>query len=135
MSLKGDIIKSAKAMATTKVNSASGKGQPPKRLNSEMSPYASMEEITVISHQLESLTDDVKNIRENVKSVPKKSEMETLIKETVTSIMTEMNENMELTINLKVEEKTKVISQKMTSLQSENESLRKELLNIKTELT
>ena len=65
MSLKGDIIKSAKAMATTKVNSASGKGQPPKRLNSEMSPYASMEEITVISHQLESLTDDVKNIREN----------------------------------------------------------------------
>ena len=73
MSHKGDIIKPAKAMATTKTSTASGKEKPPKRNCSEISPNVSMEEIAVISHQLESLTDDVKNIREDVKSVMKKN--------------------------------------------------------------
>lgn len=95
----------------------------------------SMEEITLISQQLEILTEDVKVMRGEVKSVMKSDEMEKFIKDTVTSIMTEINENLELTINMKVEEKTKTISEKMKTVQTENESMKKELLTMKAELT
>ena len=135
MSDKGSIIKPAKAIVTNKINSASGKGQPPKRSNTEMSPNVSMEEITVISHQLETLSEDMKNMREDVKSVMKRDEMEVFIKGTVSKIMADINENMELTISLKVEEKTKAVSEKMKTVQSENENLKKDLLTMKSEIT
>ena len=61
--------------------------------------------------------------------------METFIKATVTKIMTEINENMEVTINMKVEKKTKEINNKMKTVQKENDSLKNELVTIKTELT
>ena len=44
------------------------------------------------------------------------------MKKTVTKTMTEINEHMVLTINLKVEEKTKVISENMERLQTENKT-------------
>lgn len=132
---KGDIIKPGKIIATNKMNSASGKGQPPKRTHSDVSPNVSAGEITVISQQLDGLSDDVKNMRDDFKSVMRKNEMETFIKDTVTKIMTEINENMEVTISMKVEEKTKEINNKMKNVQSENENLKKELVGLKSELT
>ena len=131
---KGDVIKPAKAMATNK-SSASGKGQAPKRFASDMSPNVSAEEFTVISHQLEGLTDDIKNLRDDFKSVMKTNEMESFIEKTVKKILTDMNENMDVTISMKVDEKTKEIKNKMKSVEKENECLKKELVTVKSELT
>ena len=109
---KGDIIKPGKINFSNKGSSASGTGTgkdkpQSKRNRSEVSPNRSMEEITAISHSLETLQDEMKSLRDDVKGVLTKSDMKTFIKETVTEVLNEINENTDLTISLKVEEKTK----------------------------
>ena len=52
--------------------------------------------------------------------------METFIHTTIKKIVSDLNENMELTITLKVEEKTKVLEQKLNDVQKEKDRLKKE---------
>ena len=86
-----------------------------------------------MQHHIESLAEDVKSMREDLQSVLKKDEMETFIKNTIKTIVSDLNENMELTISLKVEEKTKGIMQKLESVQKDNDGLKKEIVALKRE--
>ena len=88
----------------------------------------------MLSHQMDTLSDDVKSIRDSLKNILQKSEMEDFIKTTITEIVPEMNESMDVTISMKVEEQTKAIKAEMNTLESENEQLRKDVINLKTEL-
>ena len=99
-----------------------------------MSPNSSLDELNVLSHQLEGLTEDVKLIRGDLKSIMKKEDMETFIKSTISEIVKDLTDNMDMTISLKVEEKTKEISQKLSESEKDNEGLRKEVMTLKTHL-
>ena len=66
-----------------------------------MCPNTSAEEINLLSHHLEGLSDDVKGMREELQSIMKKYQIEIFIKETVSKIILELNENMETTISIK----------------------------------
>ncbi len=61
-----------------------------------MSPNCSTEEFTVMTHQLEGLTEDVKSIRENLHMILKKSEMEQFIQTAIHTAISEVNENIEM---------------------------------------
>lgn len=98
-----EVIKPAKHLA--KSTTASGKAPNPKRPNSDMSLNSTAEEISLMSAQMDTLTDDMKTVRENLKGIMRKDEMETFIEQTVTKIINDLNENMEVTIAIKVTEK------------------------------
>ena len=66
---KSGVIKPAKALAS--VNSASGKPPLIKRPNSEVA-NTTAEEMTILSHQMECMNEDLKLIRENLTSILKK---------------------------------------------------------------
>ena len=130
---KGDVIKAAKPF--NKGSSITSSKQPtPKRPNSEVSPNSSVEELSIMHHTLDGLTVDVKDMRDNLKNILTKSEMQELIHSTIKTTISDIYENMELTISLKVEEKTKEISQKLTNVQSENEALRKDIITLKSQM-
>ncbi|MES9881224.1 MAG: hypothetical protein ABW185_10125 [Sedimenticola sp.] len=105
-----------------------------KRVNTEMCPNSSVEEITVINQQLEGLSEDIKSIREDLQTILKKTEMEQLIHDTIHTAISELNENIELTIIMKVEEKTKDLQNKIQSLESENLCLKKDVTTLKNQL-
>ena len=85
----------------------------PKRSHSEVA-NSSAEELTLLSNHIEELTSDLKELRESVTTlvdknddIMTKSDMKTFIKATVEGIMCEINKNIEVTIDIKVQEKTK----------------------------
>lgn len=129
---KSDIVKPARL--GNKGSTSSGIKQQSKRPNSEVSPNSSLDELNVLSHQLEGLTEDVKLIRGDLKSIMKKEDMETFIKSTISEIVKDLTDNMDMTISLKVEEKTKEISQKLSESEKDNEGLRKEVMTLKTQI-
>ena len=53
--------------------------------------------------------------------------MEEFIQQMVTKIIADLNENMEVTIAIKVNEKTKGLQEKMNSLEKENKTLKRTL--------
>ena len=122
---KSDVIKPAKSLA--KVNAASGKPPLTKRPNSDMSLNTTHEEVSILSTQMGEMTEDLKCIRENLKSVLKKDEMEQFITQTISKIIEDLNQNMEMTIAIKVDEKTKDFKQKIGVLEEDNQSLRREI--------
>ena len=95
-----DIIKPAKPI--NKGNSASGKPPVHKRPNSDVMNTTS-EEMAILSQQMEGMTDDLKSIRDNLNNVLKKDELEKFINTTVSKMISDLNENMELTIAKKVD--------------------------------
>ena len=113
----------------------------PKRPFSEVS-NSSAEEITLLSHHMEDLTQELKTIGQNVNELRDKSQdmmtkadMKSFITATVEDIMAEINKNIELTIDIKVKERTKNLEKdwtcyvrKMTILKS------KSLIYKKTEI-
>ena len=121
------VIRPAKTLA--RGNSASGKPPQNKRTNSDVA-NTTQEDITILSQQVESLCDDVKNMGDTLKSIMTKNEMEIFIEKTVEKIVNEMTKNMDVTISLKVDEKTKDLNKKISSLEEENVSLRAELKSI-----
>ena len=131
MSGKGDnkiVMKSTKG--SNKGSSGSNSKEPtPKRYHSDVSPNTSVD----MQHSIESLVEDVKSIRDDLQSVLKKDEMETFIKKSIKEIISDLQENMELTISLKVEEKTKVMAQKLDSVQKDNDGLKSEIVALKRE--
>ena len=129
---KSDIVKPAKL--GNKGSSASSSKDRPKRPNTEMSPNSSVEEMNVLSHQLEGLSEEVKLVRDDLKMVMKKEDMETFIRTTIANIVKDLTDNMDVTISMKVKEETKAINQKLTDCEKENSCLKKELVSIKTQL-
>ena len=88
-------------------------------LPGEVSNY-STDELGIIHQQLEDIVEEMKLIM-------KKDDMIDLIKETVKSTINELTENIEFTIALKVEEKTKDLEDRVRHLERENTSLSNQL--------
>lgn len=109
-------------------------GKPPKRSCNEMSPNTSVEEITLIHTTLDGLSEDFKGVRESLKTLMTKDDIETFVKNAVKEILDDFNKNMEFTINSKVEEKTKTLSTQLDKLEKENEQLRKDMISQKSML-
>ena len=104
MSNKGDnkiVMKPTKG--SNKGSVSNSKEPTPKRPNNEVSPNTSVD----MQHNIESLVEDVKSIRDDLQSILKKDKLEAFIHKTIKGIVSDLQENMELTISLKVEEKTK----------------------------
>ena len=60
--------------------------------------------------------------------------MEEFIQQTVKKIIGDLNENMEVTIAIKVDEKTKVIKDSMKALVEENVTLKKDIIQLKSQM-
>lgn len=89
---------------------------------------SSAEELVLLSSQVEEVTSEIKQITQCLKDLKArhddmmtKDEMSNFIKMTVEGIMREINQNMELTIELKVEEK---VTEKMKNSEKEIEQLK-----------
>lgn len=98
---------------------------------------SSAEEIVMLSTQMEEISTDLKELSQNVSTLMNKSEtmmtkqdMKTFIATTVEEIMVEINKNIEVTIELKVNEKTKKLSDDVKLLQDENNDLKEKLITL-----
>ena len=98
---------------------------------------SSAEEIVLLSHQIEELATDlravgssVNDLRAKTEDAMTKSDMKTFIKATVQDIMTEINKNIEVTIDIKVQERTKKWQEEIDMLRVENDQLKLKLINI-----
>lgn len=91
----------------------------------------SAEEITLLSNQMEEIGADVKLLKEGLSQMMNKNEIKDFIKLTVEGIMTEINANMELTIDIQVKEKTDKMNMELASLKEENETLKTALKSLK----
>ena len=107
-----------------------------KRTFSEVS-NSSAEEITLLSHHMEDLTQELKTIGQNVNELGDKSQdmmtkadMKSFITATVEDIMAEINKNIELTIDIKVKERTKKFREELDMLREENDHLKIKISDI-----
>ena len=128
---KVDQAKGKKEVHTSGTKGHTSKPPPPKRPNTEMCE-TSAEEITIISHTLDGLTVEMKEVRECLTTLLKKDDIETLIKNSVKEILDDFNKNLEFTVNQKVEEKNKGLNKRLDNLEKEKELLKKEILTQKT---
>ena len=90
----------------------------------------SLDDMSCISNQLEDLCEEMKTMRGDLNMIMKRDEMETFIKDTISKAISEMNENMEMSIAMKVEEKTKELQNQIQTLENENEKLSREISNM-----
>ena len=132
-----DKVKQGKDNEKKKPGISSGHTTPakPKRPFSEVS-NSSAEEITLLSH-MEDLTQELKTIGQNVNELRDKSQdmmtkadMKSFITATVEDIMAEINKNIELTIDIKVKERTKKIREELDMLHEENDHLKIKISDI-----
>ena len=98
---------------------------------------SSAEEIVLLSHQIEELATELRAVGSSVNDLRAKTEdamtkgdMKTFIKATVQDIMTEINKNIEVTIDIKVQERTKKWQEEIDMLREENDQLKLKLINI-----
>ena len=99
---------------------------------------SSAEELALLSHQIEELAVDLKALRISVndintktEDVMTKSDMRTFIKATVEDIMMEINKNIEMTIDVKVRERTKKWKDEVDMLREENDQLKLKVIDLK----
>ena len=85
---------------------------------------------------------DVKQIKDSINDLTKRSDdmktkadMKTFIKTTIDEIMIEINENMEVTIDIKIKEKTETIKKEIEQLNKDIESIRSENIKLKNDLS
>ena len=108
-----------------------------KRAFSEVA-NSSAEELVLLSHQIEELAVELKAVRTSVselntktEDVITKSDMKTFIKTTVEDVMIEINKNIEMTIDIKVQEKTKKWKEEVDMLREENYQLKLKIIDMK----
>ena len=98
---------------------------------------SSAEEIVLLSNQVEEISLDVKALGQNVTALMSKSDammtkadMKAFIKSTVEEIMNEINTNIEMTVDIKVTEKTKQLKEEIDILREENGHLKSKLISM-----
>ena len=103
---------------------------------------SSAEELVLLSTQVEELSGDIKQIKDNMDGLMQKSnemmtkaDMKTFIKGTVEEIMIEINKSIEMTIETKIKEKTTSLKKDVEQLNKEIESLRIENNQLKNDLS
>lgn len=113
----------------------------PKRPFSEIA-NSSAEEIVLLNNQMDEISTDIKNLTKNMNILMSKSEsmmnrddMRTFIRSTVEGIMREINNNMEVTIEAKVNEKRKHLRDRNKQLTDDIKSLQGENIDLKARLS
>ena len=103
---------------------------------------SSAEELVLLSTQVEELSGDIKQIKDNMDGLMQKSDemmtkadMKTFIKGTVEEIMIEINKSIEMTIETKIKEKTTSLKKDVEQLNKEIESLCNENNQLKKDLS
>ena len=103
---------------------------------------SSAEEIALLTSHMDELAVDVKQIKDSMNDLTKRSEdmmtkadMKTFIKTTIDEIMTEINKNMEVTIDIKIKEKTDSMKKEIEQLNKDIESIRSENIKLKKDLS
>ena len=102
---------------------------------------SSAEELVLLNSQVEEITGDIKLIKDNMTGLMTKSDemmtkadMKAFIRTTVDEIMTEINKNMETTIEIKIKEKTDSMKKDIKQLNKDIELLRNENSKLKKDL-
>ena len=121
-----------------KVSTPQGKGgsEPPpksKRTISEVSE-ASAEELTIINQQLEHLNSDLKETKDKVMSLMSRNEVQDFISETIGKVAVSLEKQLEIVIDKKVTEKTKELTEKVKSLEFDNNQLTDRVLQAEKDL-
>ncbi|KAH3710035.1 hypothetical protein DPMN_069501 [Dreissena polymorpha] len=98
------------------------------RADSSNSTNISMDELYNINTQLEAMTEGLSELREDIKSMLKREEIEDLIKKTVSSIMSKIEVTMTKTIETEVTKQTQTLNEKLTGVFFENQQLKQKLL-------
>ena len=103
---------------------------------------SSAEELVLLNSQVEEITGDIKLIKDNMTGLMTKSDemmtkadMKAFIRTTVDVIMTEINKNMETTIEIKIKEKTDSMKKDIKQLNKDIELLRNENSKLKKDLS
>ncbi|KAH3861650.1 hypothetical protein DPMN_024584 [Dreissena polymorpha] len=105
------------------------------RADSNNSTNTSMDELFNINTQLEAMTEGLRELREDLKSMLKREEIEDLIQKTVSAIMSKIEETMSKKIETEVANKTQTLHEKLAGLEFENEQLKQTVCDLKTNNT
>ena len=118
-----------------KVGGASAHTTPakPKRPFTEVA-NSSAEELALISHQMEDLSSELKELKNNVSQIMTKDDMKLFIKTTVEEIMNEISKGIELQIETKIEEQSKSLNKTIQDLKKESSLLQTENTNLQSKL-
>ena len=94
---------------------------------------SSAEELVLLSHQIEVLAVELKAMRTSVNDLNTKTEdvMKTFIKTTVEDVIIKINKNIEMTIDIEVQEKTKKWKEEVDMLREENDQLKLKIIDMK----
>lgn len=104
-----------------------------KRTISEVSE-ASAEELTIINQQLEHLNADLKETKDKVMSLMSKSDVQDFISETIKKVVANLENQLEITINKKVTEKTKELTEQVKSLEFDKNQLTDRVIQAEKDL-
>ncbi|KAH3782622.1 hypothetical protein DPMN_160541 [Dreissena polymorpha] len=105
------------------------------RADSSNSTNTSMDDLSNINTLLENMTEGLAELREDFKSMLKREEKEDLIKNTVSTIMNKIEITMIKTIETEVTNRTKILNEKLTGLEFENEQLKQKMYDLEKENT
>ncbi|KAH3704546.1 hypothetical protein DPMN_079603 [Dreissena polymorpha] len=104
------------------------------RADSNNSTNTIMDELFNINTQLEAMTEELRELREDL-SMLKREEIEDLIPKTVSAIMSKIEETVSKKIKTEVANKTQTLHEKLAGLEFENEQLKQTVCDLKNNNT
>ncbi|KAH3741977.1 hypothetical protein DPMN_048707 [Dreissena polymorpha] len=105
------------------------------RADSNNSSNTSMEELTNIQTQLEAMTNGISELREDLKSMLKREEIEELITNSVSTIMKKIEESMLNQIEKEVKNRTNTFKEQIAGLEFENGQLKQTIVELNSSTT
>lgn len=104
-----------------------------KRTHSEVSE-ASLEELSFIHDQLETLSTEMKDTRDSIKNLMTKDDIQSFISQTVQSVMNQMEEKLTKIVDEKVKEKNEDLNNRLDYMVFENGEIKDRLDKVEKEL-
>ena len=103
--------------------------QPKKRTNDEVQ-NTTAEEIGILGDQIEVLCGEISTLRQSLKTVLTKSDVEQIVTETVSKLLKEMEARMKTELEAKLKDQTKELNEKIKALQFENNEMKDKFKNL-----
>jgi len=98
--------------------------QPKKRTNVEVHNTTAAEEIGILGDQIEVLAGEISTLRQSLKTVLTKSDVEQIVTANVSKLLKEMEARMKTELEAKLKDQTKELNEKIEALQFENNELK-----------
>lgn len=121
----------------TSMKGNTGKQPPAKRAISEVSNDSTLSNdsmnMSLIQNQLDLMSENLEELKGDLKGIIKKEDIESIISRSITNAMTQLQQKMEIIIKKEIQEKTKELNDKISSLEFENNHLKESLTKTKTE--